>query len=393
MVDKVLNPIETKKSILMVEDEAILALSKTRELKRYGYNCQYVLKGEEAIEVIEKNRKAVNLILMDVDLGKGLDGIQTAREILRNHDIPILFLSSHEEKEIVAKTEDVTSYGYVVKSSSITVLDASIKMAFKLHRNIADRIKAEKKQQLTNSLLRKTIDGVQDPIMLIGLDYKIQMYNKAVKDKYFSDENSKSLYCYQISHDRLEPCSEVERVCPLQCIKETLRPCSLTHKHIQKDGSIRIVELHAVPVFDENKKLTGFIETAHDITENKQLENNLKESEKKFADLFNKAPLSYQSLDADGNFIEVNQAWLEILGYSKEEVIGKWFGDFLAMEYVEPFRERFPIFKKKEQIHSEFKMIKKDGSQILISFEGRIGHNDDGTFKQTHCILYDITNQ
>ena len=56
------------------------------------------------------------------------------------------------------------------------------------------------------------------------------------------------------------------------------------------------------------------------------------ESEEKFQLLFNKAPLGYQSLDQDGRFIEVNQKWLDTLGYTREEVIGKWFGDFLCPE-------------------------------------------------------------
>jgi len=54
----------------------------------------------------------------------------------------------------------------------------------------------------------------------------------------------------------------------------------------------------------------------------------LKASEERFQLLFNKTPLGYQSLDFDGNFIEVNQQWLDTLGYEHEEVIGKWFGDF-----------------------------------------------------------------
>jgi len=69
---------------------------------------------------------------MDINLGNGIDGTQAAEIILRNQDIPIVFVSSHSEREVVEKTEKITSYGYVVKNSSITVLDASIKMAFKL---------------------------------------------------------------------------------------------------------------------------------------------------------------------------------------------------------------------------------------------------------------------
>src|ERR1035437_9148788 len=119
----------------------------------------------------------------------------------------------------------------------------------------------------------------------------------------------------------------------------------------------------------------------------------LRESEERFVNLFQKAPLGYQSLDADGRFIEVNEAWVATLGYPRAEVIGKWFGDFLAPEFVEGFRQRFPMFKAAGKIHSEFEMLHRNGERRFIAFEGRIGHKKDGSFQQTHCILQDITER
>jgi diguanylate cyclase len=117
----------------------------------------------------------------------------------------------------------------------------------------------------------------------------------------------------------------------------------------------------------------------------------LRESEERFQLLFDRAPLGYQSLDSEGNFLEVNQKWLELFGYQKEEVIGKWFGDFLAPEYQEAFRKRFPLFKAQGYIHSEFEMVGKTGEKMFIAFDGKIGYAMDGAFQQTHCILKDIT--
>lgn len=117
----------------------------------------------------------------------------------------------------------------------------------------------------------------------------------------------------------------------------------------------------------------------------------LRESEERFQMLFNKVPLGYQSLDINGYFIEVNQQWLDTLGYEYDEVKGKWFGDFLTPMYQEGFRKRFPIFKAQGHIHSEFEMVHKNGSILFIAFDGRIGNDTDGNFMQTHCILQDIT--
>jgi|WetSurMetagenome_2_1015567.scaffolds.fasta_scaffold01619_6 PAS domain S-box-containing protein len=121
-------------------------------------------------------------------------------------------------------------------------------------------------------------------------------------------------------------------------------------------------------------------------------EKELKESEERFKMLFERAPVGYQSLDENGNILEVNETWLEMMGYSKEEVIGNWFGDFLIPEYTEAFRERFSLFKEWGKVHSEFVMNKKDGSQITVAFDGRVGHTAEGNFKQTHCVLEDVTN-
>ena len=121
-----------QKTILLVEDDAITALMETSDLEKEGYRVIYAPNGEKAIESVFKNAELIDLILMDIDLGKGIDGTDAAIEILKNHNIPVVFLSSHTEKEVVQKTEKITSYGYVVKNSGITVLDASIKMAFKL---------------------------------------------------------------------------------------------------------------------------------------------------------------------------------------------------------------------------------------------------------------------
>ena len=117
----------------------------------------------------------------------------------------------------------------------------------------------------------------------------------------------------------------------------------------------------------------------------------LRESEERFASLFIEAPLGYQALDEQGRFLDVNTAWLEALGYAREEVVGRRFEEFLTPGSVEAFRERFEVFKKRGAIDSRFEMIHKNGEKRAIAFDGRIGHKPDGSFAQTHCILTDVT--
>jgi PAS domain S-box-containing protein len=123
---------DAERTVLLVEDEALIALGETERLRECGYSVSHALTGERAIEIVESNPDGIWMILMDIDLGKGMDGTEAARRILERFDLPVLFISSHGEREIVAGTEGVTNYGYLLKSSSFTVIDASIKMARKL---------------------------------------------------------------------------------------------------------------------------------------------------------------------------------------------------------------------------------------------------------------------
>jgi CheY-like chemotaxis protein len=121
-----------QKKILLVEDEAIIGLSGKKQLEKYGYNVLHTMTGEKAIDIVLNQNESIDLILMDIDLGRGIDGVMAAKLILKEKEIPIVFLSNHTEPEIVEKTKKIASYGYVVKSSGIRVLNESIKMAFKL---------------------------------------------------------------------------------------------------------------------------------------------------------------------------------------------------------------------------------------------------------------------
>ncbi len=94
------------KIILLVEDDAIIALEETFTLEKNGYTVVSVCSGEEAVEIVV-NSQNIDLVLMDINLGDGMDGIEAARLILKEKEIPLIFLSSHMDKEIVEKTECV----------------------------------------------------------------------------------------------------------------------------------------------------------------------------------------------------------------------------------------------------------------------------------------------
>ncbi len=176
--------------------------------------------------------------------------------------------------------------------------------------------------------------------------------------------------------------------------KDPNHPYDQIVRYKHKNGSTVWIRCRGIAIRDENGKPVRMLGAHNDLTNLKQSEIKLIESEEHFRALFENAPLGYQSLDINGNFIEVNETWCKTLGYEKHEIIGRNFSEFLHPDFREHFQKNFPKFKSMGYILGvEFEMIKKDGSEIIVSFNGKIGHQNDGSFKQTHCILRDITEQ
>ncbi|MBN1499875.1 MAG: PocR ligand-binding domain-containing protein [Spirochaetes bacterium] len=149
-----------QKKILLVEDEVLIALAEKTVLEKYSYNVTIVNCGEDAVKFINGSEK-IDLILMDIDLGEGLDGTETAKIILDKYEIPVVFLSSHTDPEVVGRTEKITSYGYVVKNTGITVLDASIKMAFKLFNSRQQLYEKQNEIEAANEELESAIEELE----------------------------------------------------------------------------------------------------------------------------------------------------------------------------------------------------------------------------------------
>lgn len=118
-------------TLLLVEDEAIIALAKTRSLQQFGHEVIHVFTGEEAVTRVQEN-PGIDLILMDIDLGEGISGPEAAEQILEERELPIVFLTAHAEREMVERVRRITRYGYVLKNAGDFVLREAIEMALEL---------------------------------------------------------------------------------------------------------------------------------------------------------------------------------------------------------------------------------------------------------------------
>ena len=143
------------------------------------------------------------------------------------------------------------------------------------------------------------------------------------------------------------------------------------------------------PFNDNELKLTLEMTISRDKADNKILEE-----EANFKLLYDRTPIPYHSLDKHGNILDVNQSWLDKLGYERHEVVGEWFGNFLASEYVEIFKDKFSrLVINDEILNVNFEMLHKDGGRINVTIDCKAGYDLKGGLQQTHCIFIDISEQ
>lgn len=128
--------------------------------------------------------------------------------------------------------------------------------------------------------------------------------------------------------------------------------------------------------------------------EHRQKEQVPEQSDERFRLFYEQSPLGYQSLNADGRILDVNPAWLKILGYERDNVVGRWFGDLLTPDSRQVFPDRFARFKEVGEVHDvRFEMVCGDGRTRCVEFDGRISRTPEGHFDRTHCVLRDVTER
>lgn len=271
---------ENNKTILLVEDDIIITLTEKKMLETRGYKVVTANCARQAIDICNDN-KEIDLILMDIDLGEGMDGTQAAEIILKERQIPVVFLSNHTEPKIVEKTEKITSYGYVVKNSGITVLDACIKMAFKLYEaRISEK---EKNQALAHShaLMKYIIEHNRSAIAVVDKDLKyIYVSRRYIQDYKIKETDIVGKHHYEIFPALAE---KWKGICEMALAGETLS--SQEDLFTAEDGTNEWIQWECRPWYESAGTIGGIILYTEFITERKKTGEIIKESETRYKNI------------------------------------------------------------------------------------------------------------
>ncbi len=130
------------------------------------------------------------------------------------------------------------------------------------------------------------------------------------------------------------------------------------------------------------------------IVERRHAEAVLKESEERYRRLYNRTPLALQSVDAEARLIDVNDSWLQLFGYAREEVLGRSPPEFMTPQSASRYRERaWPeLMGSRGAVQSdEFHFVKQTGEEFEGRIVGRVDFDAQGRFVRSWSAIADVT--
>jgi len=155
--------------VLIVEDEKIIALDLQRRLERFGYTvCDSAAEGEEAVRKARDHRP--DIILMDIMLAGAVDGIEAAKTIKRELQIPVIFLTAYADERTLERAKEAEPFGYILKPFKERELYTTIDIA--LYKHKVDK-SLKKQERLFSAILHSVNDG----IVATGIDMEILFLN------------------------------------------------------------------------------------------------------------------------------------------------------------------------------------------------------------------------
>ena len=208
-------------SILIVEDESIIALNLKETLLELGYRVCGIAPGKEkALRLLE--REVPQLILMDISLKDGDNGIALAETITAAYPVPVVFLTAHAEPGTIAEAGRSAPFGYLVKPFDAATLHATIEVAIERFRHERARHEALDAAERVNRTLSVRLET----------EHAAGARTVRLRYGYLFDRETQTLYC---GDERVRLTARETQVVALLCAEPGIVPSERIEQAVWPD--------------------------------------------------------------------------------------------------------------------------------------------------------------
>jgi PAS domain S-box-containing protein len=316
--------------ILVVDDHEPTVLAVRGALEQLGEEIVSAGSGREALALLLQEDFAV--VLLDVKL-PDMEGFEVAalvRERNRSRHTPILFLTGYLDSEFATRAYALGAVDVLYKPilpavlrakvATFVALDRQAGEIRRLNETLEQRVK-ERSAALRGSeeRFRILIEGAKDHA-IVGIDPlgRITDWNAGAARLLGYEENE---IVGKPAATIFTPEQRQQGV-PQRELDEAMRAGHASDErwHVRKDGSRFWGSGMVTPLWNEAGQLTGFVKVFRDRTAERAIEESLRESEERFRSTFANASIGMALTGMDGRFVQVNDAFCRITGYSREEL-------------------------------------------------------------------------
>ncbi|MBU7029720.1 MAG: PAS domain S-box protein [Theionarchaea archaeon] len=350
-------------SILVVEDERIVAEDIQKSLQNLGYTILAVVSsGEKAIQ--KARGENPDLVLMDIVLKGEMDGIEAAERIYSQFNIPVVYLTAYADEKKLQRAKVTEPYGYLLKPFEERGLHTTIEMALYKHR-------MEKKVRESEQWLFTTLKSIGDAVIATDTQGLVTFMNPVAET--LTGWNQKDAVG--------RPLDDILTIVDEETGRKIENPAQralqgiaqeIDHKMLTRNGVKIHIDECAAPIKDDKGTITGVVVVLRDITKRTRAERALKRAEKKFRDLFDYASDAIFIHDMEGHFLEVNRTACERLGYAREELLQMTPTDIDPPECAVLVPDQIDDLKEKGHLFFETAHITKDGKTVPIELSSKI---------------------
>jgi PAS domain S-box-containing protein len=383
------HPSGEQQTVLIVEDEAIVAEDLSYKVKALGYNVVGVFPtGEQAI--LAAQQSSIDLVLLDIQLGGTSDGIETAKKLQQVCDPAIVFTTAHSDPQTLNNANATDPHGYILKPFGER--DLAVQLAIALHKHRADRAlrKAEEHIRRKEAELEVIISRTPFLLTRCNRDLRYQFVSRAYAAMLGrSPEDIAGKPIVDIMGNM-----GFQTILPY--ITRVLNGESVTYETEVEFKNIgkRWLEAHYWPDTDVRGNVVGWIASILDVTERKNAEDRLRESERRFREMADTAPVLIWLSDTTKLCTWFNRPWLEFTGRTMKQELGNGWADSVHAEdlnrcldiYTSSFDQRLPF-------SMEYRLRRHDGAYRWILDRGTPRYAESGEFLGYIGSCIDVTER